>query len=97
MLVPYILGNKGRSAVGTELRVNAVPIAVAGLLAFAAYAMVLSAFSLSRVSYVAPAREVGIVMGVLMGVYLLKEPFGGGRLLGSTLTVGGLVMIALSP
>ncbi|HCP24517.1 MAG TPA: EamA family transporter [Dehalococcoidia bacterium] len=97
MLVPYILGNKGRSAVGTELRVNAVPIAVAGLLAFAAYAMVLSAFSLSRVSYVAPAREVGIVMGVLMGVYLLKEPFGGGRLLGSTFIVGGLVMIALSP
>ena len=59
--------------------------------------MVLTAFSLSRVSYVAPAREVGIVIGVLMGVYLLKEPFGGGRLLGSGFIVGGLVLIALSP
>ena len=68
-----------------------------GLLTFAAYGMVLTAFSLSRVSYVTPSREVGIVIGVLMGVYLLKEPFGGGRLLGSSFIVGGLVLIALSP
>ena len=34
-------------------------------------------------SYVAPGREVGIVVGVMMGAFLLKEPFGGGRLLGS--------------
>jgi len=58
---------------------------------------VLTAFSLSRVSYVAPAREVGIVIGVLLGVYVLKEPFGGGRLFGSGFIVGGLAMIALSP
>ena len=32
-----------------------------------------------------------------MGVFLLKEPFGGGMLLGSGFIVGGLVMIALSP
>ena len=55
------------------------------------------AFSLSGVSYVSPAQEVGIVIGVVMGVFLLKEPFGGGMLLGSGFIVGGLVMIALSP
>ena len=96
MLAPYILMHKGTAAVSKEWRSNAFPIVVAGLLAFAAYGLVLTAFSLSRVSYVAPAREVGIVIGVLMGVYLLKEPFGGGRLLGSSFIVGGLVMIALS-
>ena len=32
-----------------------------------------------------------------MGVFLLKEPFGGGMLLGFGFIVGGLVMIALSP
>ena len=97
ILTPYIMMHKGQAAVKEEMRVNLVPITVAGLLVFAAYGLVLTAFSLSRVSYVAPAREVGIAMGVLMGVYLLKEPFGGGRLLGSTFIVGGLVMIALSP
>ena len=97
MLMPYILVCKGFAAVKEEWRVNPVPIIVAGLLTFAAYGLVLTAFSLSRVSYVAPTREVGIVIGVLMGVYLLKEPFGGGRLLGSGFIVAGLVLIAFSP
>ena len=96
LLAPYTLANKGMEMVKAEWRANAVPITVSGLLAFAAYGLVLTAFSLSRVSYVAPAREVGIVIGVLMGIFLLKEPFGRGRLLGSGLIVGGLVLIALS-
>jgi drug/metabolite transporter (DMT)-like permease len=96
ILAPYILANKGISAVKAEWHANALPITVAGLLTFAAYGLVLTAFSLSRVSYVAPAREVGIVIGVLMGIFLLKEPFGRGRLLGSGLIVGGLVLIAFS-
>ena len=96
LLAPYILANKGMEPVKAEWRANAVPITVSGLLAFAAYGLVLTAFSLSRVSYVAPAREVGIVIGVLMGIFLLKEPFGRGRLLGSGLIVGGLVLIAFS-
>ncbi len=97
MLAPYILAQKGAAAVKAEWRANAIPITVAGLLTFTAYGLALTAFSLSRVSYVSPAREVGIVIGVMMGVFLLKEPFGGGRLLGSGFIVGGLVMVALSP
>lgn len=96
-LAPYILGRRGIALVREEFRVNAVPIVVSGLLIFLAYGMVLTAFSLSRVSYVAPAREVGIVIGVLLGVLLLKEPFGRGRLFGSSFIVAGLVLIALSP
>ena len=96
LLAPYILANKGMETVKAEWRANAVPITVSGLLAFAAYGLVLTAFSLSRVSYVAPAREVGIVIGVLMGIFLLKEPFGRGRLFGSGLIVGGLVLISFS-
>ena len=72
-------------------------IVPAALLIFLACGLVLTAFSLSRVSYVAPAREVGIVLGVLLGVVFLKEPFGGGRLLGSSFIVAGLALIAISP
>ena len=97
VLAPYILLHKGVEAVRIEWRANAVPITIAGVLPFAAYGLVLTAFSISRVSYVAPAREVGIVIGVMLGVFLLKEPFGRGRLLGSGFIVAGLAMIALSP
>ena len=96
-LSPYILRKWGTSVVGREWRANSGSIIVAGLLTFLAYGLVLTAFSLSRVSYVAPAREVGIVIGVLLGVFLLKEPFGGGRILGSSLVVLGLVLVAVSP
>jgi drug/metabolite transporter (DMT)-like permease len=96
-LAPYILRKQGIGAIQQEWKINAGPIAVAGLLTFLAYGLVLTAFSLSRVSYVAPAREVGIVIGVLLGVFVLKEPFGGGRLLGSCCIVAGLALIAISP
>jgi drug/metabolite transporter (DMT)-like permease len=96
-IAPYVLRRQGTSAVYRELRSNTAPIVIAGLLTFLAYGLVLTAFSLSRVSYVAPAREVGIVIGVLMGVFILKEPFGTGRLLGSCFILGGLILIALSP
>ena len=42
-------------------------------------------------------RTIGIVIGVLLGVFILKEPFGVGRLLGSSLIVLGLILIAISP
>lgn len=96
-LAPYMLRKQGWTAIRREGQLSLIPIAAAGLLTFLAYGLVLTAFSLSRVSYVAPAREVGIVIGVLMGVFILKEPFGGGRLLGSSFIVLGLVLIALSP
>ena len=67
------------------------------LLTVLAYGLVLTAFSLSRVSYVAPAREMGIVIGVLKGVLILKEPFGRTTLDGSAITVLGLIFIAISP
>ena len=59
--------------------------------------LVLTALTFSRVSYVAPTREVGIVFAVLLGGLLLHERVGAGRLLGSSLIVVGLVIIAVSP
>ena len=96
-LAPYIVFRHGMAPVRREWQSNALPIVTASLLVFFAYGLVLTAFSLSRVSYVAPAREVGIVFGVLLGVLVLKERFGQGRLLGSTLIVLGLILIALFP
>ncbi len=96
-LAPYISLRYGMSAARQEWQKSPWSILAASLLTFLAYGMVLTAFSLSQVSYIAPAREVGIVLGVLLGVFVLKERFGQGRLLGSTLIVAGLTSIALSP
>jgi uncharacterized membrane protein len=68
-----------------------------GALTFLAYGLVLSALEFSRVSYVWPVREIGIVVAVLLGSLVLKEPFGRGRVLGSCFIVLGVVAIALAP
>ena len=94
---PYILLRHGMPALKDEWTSNGRGMVAAGLLVFLAYGLVLTAFSLSRVSYVAPAREVGVVVGVLMGVFFLKERFGRGRILGSSIIVLGLILIATSP
>jgi len=96
-LAPYVLSNWEARVIGAEWRANPRAIIAAGLLTFLGYGLVLTAFSMSRVSYVAPAREGGIVLGVLMGVFILKEPFGMDRIVGSIVIVAGVVLIAVAP
>lgn len=69
----------------------------AGILAPAGYLLVLIALTTTRVSYIAPSREVGIVIGTAMGVLLLHEGFGLTRIWGSALVVAGVVTIAVAP
>ena len=97
ILTPYILKSRGLAAVRGEWRVNAWTIVAVGVLVFTAYGLVLSALAISRVSYVWPAREIGIVVAVLLGSLVLKEPFGRGRVLGSCLIVLGVTAVALAP
>ena len=80
-----------------QLKHNLTPIIISALLTYLAYGLVLTALSLSKVSYVAPAREIGIVVGVLMGVIILKENFTKTRIVGSLTIMIGVVAIAISP
>ncbi len=96
-LAPYILRSHSVDAIRFEWRLNSGRIIVVALLIFLAYGMVLTALQFSRVSYVAPAREVGIVIGVILGIVVLKEPFGRGRLFGSLLIAAGLALISVAP
>jgi drug/metabolite transporter (DMT)-like permease len=95
-LTPYIWRSH-RSCVRVEIKSKVISIIVSGLLLFLAYGLVLLALQFSRVSCIAPAREVGIVIGVLFGTVLLGEPFGKGRVIGSCLIVAGLVLISVAP
>jgi drug/metabolite transporter (DMT)-like permease len=60
-----------------------------------AYMLVLTALAISPVSYVAPAREIGILFGVLMGARSLAEADIGRRLIAAVLMVGGVIALAL--
>tara|TARA_B100001013_G_C24561615_1_gene422715 strand:+ start:105 stop:959 length:855 start_codon:yes stop_codon:yes gene_type:complete len=94
-LAPYMVGKHGVRVMKKELRMNLFPIVGAGILAFIAYAAVLSALQVSNVSYVSPSREVGIVFSVLLGALILKEPVTTGRVAGSVAIVFGVFLIAL--
>ena len=97
VLTPYMLRMHGASEIKTEWTLSKKHIVTVGLLMIFAYALVLSAMRLSQVSYVAPAREVGIVVGVILGIIILKEPFPLRRIIGSSSIVLGIIAIALAP
>ena len=96
-LMPYVWWFHGINIIRVEIRKKIRSMILSGLLMFLAYALILFALRFSRVSYIAPAREVGIVVGVVFGTLLLGEPFGKGRSIGSGLIIAGLVLISLSP
>jgi drug/metabolite transporter (DMT)-like permease len=67
----------------------------AALLSPLAYILVLIALSFTAVSAVAPAREVSVLFGVLLGRRLLGEGSLARRLAGATAIVAGIVAVAL--
>ncbi len=97
VLAPYHFWLRGRAAMVAEWRANWPYILAASLLTFVAYGLVLTALTFTQVSYVVPAREVGIVFGVILGTLVLKERVGLGRMMGSALILVGLLLIATSP
>ncbi len=60
-----------------------------------AYMLVLTALAISPVSYVAPAREIGILLGVFIGARTLAEADIGRRSAAAALMVGGVIALAL--
>lgn len=67
----------------------------AALLAPLAYMLVLAALSFTAVSVVAPAREVSVLFGVLLGGRLLGEQGLARRLAGAAAIVAGIIAIAI--
>ncbi len=59
------------------------------------YVLILITFATSPVSYVAPAREISILFGTLMGAKLLGEGGLARRLAAAALVVCGVVLLAI--
>ena len=75
-----------------EHRSYAIGVAV---LAPIAYVLVLTAMTFTPVSYIAPAREVSIVIGAFLGARYLKEAQGRRRIWAAVAVAGGVIALAL--
>lgn len=111
LLIPPLifnwLGNLGRallltppavacwSEVRLEWRQHKLEVVMVALLSPLAYILVLSALVFTPVSYVAPAREVSILIGTLLGARFLAEENVRQRLVAATVMVLGVALLAL--
>jgi drug/metabolite transporter (DMT)-like permease len=94
MLTPYALFWR-RNVVRQEWRVHRRHALGIAILSPTSYILVLYALSVSPVSYVAPAREIGILLGAAMGSRWLAEGDAKRRLAGAAAMVGGVIALAL--
>jgi uncharacterized membrane protein len=70
-------------------------VVIVGILSRLSYLLMLTALAISPVSYVAPARETGILFGTVLGVRVLAEGQSQTRAVGAVAMVLGIVLLAL--
>lgn len=92
MLTPYAATHRAR--VAEIARAYWREVLLIGGLSPLAYILVLYAYTKAPVSVVAPARELSIVIGSLLGWLWLREPHPGRRLTGAVVVVLGIAALA---
>lgn len=109
-MTPLVLALDGPKAVAAEFSArgrdgDAKPrpdlaacgrVLAASALGFAAYALVLAALKLNPASYVAPTREISVVIGAWIGVRFFGERGGAARVVAALLIAAGVAAIALA-
>lgn len=83
---------KGLPALRAEL---SIPIVLAGLATFGAYALVLAALARAPAAPVAAVRETSVVIAAALARVLLRERIGPGRLAGAVLVAAGVAVLSL--
>ncbi len=95
-LTPCVLLTNRWADIKQEIRGNTWRLPVMGLLDFTGYAAVLAAMELSKVSHILAFRQIGIVLGAIMGATLLKEKYGSSRVLGAAVIFLGAFLVSIS-
>jgi drug/metabolite transporter (DMT)-like permease len=95
LIAPFALATvEARRRIAATFRDDPVAAVGVGILAPGAYTLVLAALLLSSVAYVAPAREISIVFGALLGWRLLGERDAPRRVSGALAIVAGVCCLA---
>jgi drug/metabolite transporter (DMT)-like permease len=85
-----------RARLGAAVAVAWRPAALGGVLAVAAYGMVIWAMTRSPMAQVSALRETSVIIAALIGSRLLREPFGRRRLLAASAVAAGVVLLQAS-
>jgi drug/metabolite transporter (DMT)-like permease len=93
LLTPFALRHWGE--VHVEWQTHRWEAAGVGLLAPLSYILVLTALAFTPVTYVAPAREISILIGTMMGTRWLAEGDAARRLIGAGAMVAGVAGLAI--
>ena len=93
LITPFAL--RRRAEVAAEWRDKKLWAFGVAILSPIAYVLVLTALSFTPVSYVAPAREVSIVIGAFIGARMLKEADGRRRIWAAAAMAAGVIALAL--
>lgn len=87
---------RGLPRVIAEWRRNPGALLAAGILSPGSYLLILLALHLAPLSRVAPLREISIVIGTALGVLVLREGYGPGRLAGSVMVAAGVLLVGFA-
>jgi drug/metabolite transporter (DMT)-like permease len=89
---PFVLSN--RDDLRREWRVNRREIVVVGLLQLTGYLLVLIAVQYAPISYVAPVREISMLIGMFIGARLLHEKVKASQIAGAAFMLAGVAGLA---
>lgn len=93
LMVPLAARNSGKIRYAwNNFRKEVIMVAIMGPLS---YIMILSAMAFTPVSYVAPSREISILIAALMGSHFLAEGHLGRRLTAAAAMVIGVIALAV--
>ena len=95
MAPPALATRKARAQLADVIREQRTAVLAVAVLSPGAYILVLAALTLAPVSYVAPAREISILFGALLGLHLLKERDAPRRLAGASAIIVGIFALAV--
>jgi len=93
ILAPVML--KRQDEVKQEIRTHWKQVITVAVFQPLSYLLVLIALKSTPVTYVAPARELSIVVGVFFGANLLKEADARKRIFAAIVILAGIVLLAL--
>ncbi len=93
LVLPYIL--RHRDSLRQQWTLYRRQALIVGIFSPLSYILVLTALSFSPVSYIAPTREISILIGTLLGARLLAEGQARRRMLAAIIMVAGVVALAV--
>jgi len=89
LLAPFVLQRKDQLV--NQWQGHKQAIIIIGLLSPTAYTLVLLAIQMSQLSYVAPVREISMLIGTFIGASVLKEAVTPSQVIGATIMLLGVV------